>query len=721
MMKKFFSKYLAKLAQRHVAFAILGTVLIICVACWLALQSPLLVRKIQNAQFDAWQKIQPRSYQPQPVKIIDIDEESLKRLGQWPWDRALVAKLVSTLQSAEVSSIAFDIIFPEPDRTSPKSLVQSWYLPKNLEKSLLSLPDHDELLANALATSPSVLGFSIVDSAQDNPTLPRKVSNIFAVGAESLPQLTPYNNNAHSLALLESKAKGIGAISYTSSEDGVIRKVPLLLQLDDTLYPALITETMRVAQKTKNLMVHTYPQNANAIQALQIAKLIIPSTQDGQLWLYYSKHEPSRFIPAYQILDGSYPIAKLKNHMLIIGCSAKGLMDQRNTVLGEIVPGVEIHAQAIEQAWSGVFLERTDRQLFWEICIIVIGTILISILTLTGSIALSATAVVIVMASMGYASWYAFTRDLVLLDASLPNITFLSTFLIFSVSKHLSVEKNQKWIKDAFSKYVSPNLVSYLVNHPDSLKLGGEIRTCSFIFTDLAGFTSLIEKIKPEEAVSHLNQYLDQMIAIAFKYEGTLDRIVGDAVAIMFSAPVTQTDHAQRAYDCALEMLAFSQQYAQQLNARGIAFGETRIGVNTGEVVVGNFGGNTIFDYRALGDTVNTAARLESANKQLGTKLCVAESTIKQCHGAQVIPVGELVLKGKSKAVKVYTPILNGANYAPPQEYINIYHLLENEPSKASKILNGMLKQYPLDPLLALHHNRLKAGEKGVLMVLANK
>jgi adenylate cyclase len=676
---------------------------------------------MQNAQFDAFQKIQPRTYQALPIKIIDIDEESLKRYGQWPWDRTLLAKLVSNLQTADVSSLAFDIIFPEPDRTSPKSIVQSWQLEKPLEKSLLNLPDHDEIFADALSKSPSVLGFSIVDSEQNNSSSPRKVANIFATGAESMPQLTSYGNSAHSLPLLESKAKGVGAISYISSEDGIIRNVPLLIQLEDTIYPALITETLRVAQKTKNLMVKADTQKKNAIQSIQIGKINIPSTQDAQLRLYYTPHQPSRFIPAYQILDGSYPMASLKNNIVIIGCSAKGLMDQRNTVLGEIIPGVEIHLQAIEQTLSGVFLQRTDEQLFWEIIIIVVGTMLVAILTLRTPITVSTSAVIILIASIFYTSWHLFSQRSLLLDASLPNITLLSTFLILSISKHIAVERNQKWIKEAFSKYVSPNLVSHLVNHPDSLKLGGEVRTCSFIFTDLAGFTSLIEKIKPEDAVSHLNLYLDQMIAIAFKYEGTLDRIVGDAVAIMFSAPVQQEDHAHRAYRCALEMLTFSQEYAEQLNQRGIAFGHTRIGVNTGDVVIGNFGGNTIFDYRALGDTVNTAARLESVNKQLGTKLCVSEATIKHCSDARVIPVGNLVLKGKSQAIKVYTPILNDQNYAPADEYQALYHLLEKNSPQASKKINSLSKKYPNDPLIAFYKKRISEGKAGTLIIFDTK
>jgi adenylate cyclase len=291
-----------------------------------------------------------------------------------------------------------------------------------------------------------------------------------------------------------------------------------------------------------------------------------------------------------------------------------------------------------------------------------------------------------------------------------------------SIIHHLSTERKQRWIKEAFSRYVSPNLVSHLVEHPDSLELGGERKVCSFIFTDLAGFTSLMEKTNPADAVSLLNHYLEQMIAIAFKHNGTLDRIVGDAVAIMFSAPLTQTDHQQRAYDCALEMHAFASQYSAELIAKGINFGQTRIGVHTGEVIVGNFGGSTIFDYRALGDTVNTAARLESVNKHLGTDICISEDTLKGCHQPDVRAIGNLVLKGKTKSISVFTPTQSSKSFeAPKKDYMQAFDWIDSSPDKAHEAFKQLAKQYPEDPLVTLHLQRLEQGESGVLIKMDEK
>ncbi|MBY0446295.1 MAG: adenylate/guanylate cyclase domain-containing protein, partial [Burkholderiales bacterium] len=220
------------------------------------------------------------------------------------------------------------------------------------------------------------------------------------------------------------------------------------------------------------------------------------------------------------------------------------------------------------------------------------------------------------------------------------------------------------------------------------------------------------------------NNYLDQMIAIAFKHEGTLDRIVGDAVAIMFSAPMVQADHQARAFNCAMEMNTFANAYATALNAKGIQFGKTRIGIHSGEVIVGNFGGSTMFDYRALGDAVNTAARLESVNKHLGTHICLSEATLFGCPDAHLRPIARLVLKGKSQALQVFEPLTENylTCYAPLDAYCAAYQRMVKETDLSSvNYFSELALLYPHDPLVALHQQRLSKGERGDLIVMTEK
>ena len=306
----------------------------------------------------------------------------------------------------------------------------------------------------------------------------------------------------------------------------------------------------------------------------------------------------------------------------------------------------------------------------------------------------------------------------------MPGMALLLSFVMTSVVHHVRAEQRQRWVKQAFSRYVSPNLVNHLMAHPDALQLGGRRQHCSFVFTDLEGFTHLMEDLDPSQAVALLNGYLEGMIAIAFAHQGTLDRIVGDSLAIVFSAPLAQPDHPRRALQCALEMQRFAQQYAGEVHARGIAFGQTRMGVHTGEVIVGNFGGATMFDYRALGDAVNTASRLEGANRHLGTRICMSAAVLSACPGASARPIGRLVLKGKLHPLMVFEPL--DAATAPtdgayPAAYTDAYALMQHGAPQAVQAFEVLVGQHPTDKLAAMHLARLREGQTGDLVVLDQK
>jgi len=348
---------------------------------------------------------------------------------------------------------------------------------------------------------------------------------------------------------------------------------------------------------------------------------------------------------------------------------------------------------------------------------------LVAVGVLALPVALSALLAVLVAGGLVAGGAWAFADAQLLLDGVSPAVGVMIVFLAMSVLQHRIASRERQFIRGAFARYVSPNLVDYLVQHPDSLDLGGQRRICSFVFTDLAGFTRLMEKLDPGKAVSLLNAYLDGLIAIAFRHHGTLDRIVGDAVAIMFSAPVEQEDHAERAVACAREMQAFSAEYAERVRAGGVEFGFTRIGVHSGEVIVGNFGGGSVFDYRALGDPVNTAARLESVNRHLGTRTCVSGATVALCPEFTGRPVAELVLKGKTEAVSTFEP-LSAEEMASDRvrRYLAAHALLvKGDLDGARVILEELIQAYPDDSLVRLHLSRIRAGEGGVRMVMDSK
>jgi adenylate cyclase len=692
------------------------------------------LQTLRNIQFDQFQRWHPRTYEKVPVRVVDIDDESLARLGQWPWPRTRVAELLDTLGAAGVAAVVFDVMFAEPDRTAPKVAVDLWKLQGAQRAAVLALPDHDEVFTRSLEKNDAVLGFAMLrgpgvaaggsatGSAAVPPHLPLQKAHYIYLGEPQPGQLRQFDGAVTSLPAFEQAAQGNGALSFVPDGDGVVRRVPLVLQIGGTPVGTLVSEALRVGQgpHVQNVVLKSADGNVGLAE-IRIGDITIPTTPQGEMWLHYTQPLKERHVPAWKVLSGQVPADQLAGHIVLVGSSAQGLMDLRFSPMG-LMAGVDAHAQGLEQALSGHFLERPSWARGLEGLVLVFSCLLAGLLALRTRALPAASATLAMLVCILGGAWWAFVARGLLLDAATPAIGVLLTYIVCSLWHHFSSEREQRWIKQAFSHYVSPNRVAHLVAHPDDMALGGRRQTCSFIFTDLAGFTGLMESIDPEQAVSLLNDYLDQMIAIAFRFDGTLDRIVGDAVAIMFSAPVPQDDHRARALACALEMDAFANAFSRRIQQQGISFGQTRIGVHCGEVIVGNFGGSTMFDYRALGDPVNTAARLESVNKHLGTRMCVSEAILEGNPGAQVRPVGRLVLKGKALALAVFEPVTPDATgRAPLDDYRSAFDALQRQDPQAPALFAQLAQAWPQDPLVHLHHQRLCAGEQGDRMVMGEK
>ncbi len=672
---------------------------------------PLALKILQNVVFDQYQRWHPRPYVAAPVRIIDFDDESLRRIGQWPWPRTTVAALIDKLHDAGAVSIGFDVIFAEMDRTSPQSMADIWRAKGDMRERLLAIPDHDEVLVQTLKGGRVTLGFAGTRNEKMGrmPAVPSRMVNL---GEPAQRFLHQFAGAVTSLKALEEAAAGVGSLSFSPDPDGVVRRVPLLFGVGGKMLPSLVTESLRVGMNQRVINVKADASNSVGVQEIRIANIVVPTTREGEMWVHYTRPVPERTIPAWQIFEGRYPRGSLEGYVALVGTSAQGLMDLRSSPMGTIMPGIEAHAQALEQILTGKYLERPSWTLSIEMFALLAGGLLIGVVALTTRALVSAGFTAIIIAFTLAFAWWMFVNEGLLFDPVTPGLALLITFILGSVIKHMSSEREQRWVREAFSRYVSPNRVDYLVDNPGQLELGGRRQECSFVFTDLENFTGMMEGMDPSGAVSLLNAYLDRMIAIAFASGGTLDRIVGDAVAIMFSAPVPQPDHRERAYKCALEMHEFAHTYSTNLIAKGTPFGKTRIGVHTGEVIVGNFGGSTMFDYRALGDPVNTAARLEGANKFLGTTVCVSEATLSGCENPAVRPIGRLVVKGKTQALEVFEPIATaeGAPAAPDTAYAAAFDLLRQGSPQALPAFEQLASARAQDSLVAMHLERLRAG-----------
>jgi adenylate cyclase len=691
---------------------------VVALCLLIAVWDPLPLQVLRHNLFDQLQRWQPRVYQPAPVRIIDIDDDSLKRLGQWPWPRNRMAELTTRLQASEPAVIAFDVLFAEPDRTSPRAMLDVWHASPALRQQLQTLPDHDSVLAQAVGAGRVVLGFA-VERREQPGVLPSVKARFVATGEAAQPYVPAFSGAIQPLPELAAAASGLGAIAFLPDADGVVRRVPLLLRVGDTLVPSLVAEALRVAQGAKNFTTKTVAEAGVGLAEVRIGRQSVPTTAQGEVWVHYSPAVVQRTIPAWKVLAGEVPESELAGNILLVGTSAQGLLDLRFSPLGVSLPGVEVHAQALEQLLTGGGLVYPAWANALQLLAALAGGLVVGVIALSYGAVFSLAALTVVLGGLWCLVFYLFSRQGVLLDAVAPGLTVILSYVFSSIVHHIQSEKRQRWIRQAFSRYVSPNLVAYLIKQPAALELGGRRQDCSFVFTDLTGFTSWLEQMDPQKVVSQLNDYLDGMIAIAFKHEGTLDRIVGDGLVLMFSAPVVQTDHPRRALTCAWELHQFSNRYVAKLAAQGVPFGLTRIGVHSGEVIVGNVGGKTLFDYRALGDPINTAARLESANKQFGTLMCVSRATLRHCPEWPARPIGQVLFKGKTQAIAVYQPL--DPEQAADAAYAAAFELLCQQSPQALDAFTRLAEKRPTDPLVALHLARLRAGQTGDVLVLTNK
>ena len=675
--------------------------------------------------FDTLQRAEPWATPPAAVEVVDIDDESLRRVGQWPWSRSTLAALVRALQDLGARAIAFDALFAEPDRTSPALLAKTWEHDFGWSAPVgVKLPDYDLELATAFERGRVVVGFALLADAGAGAA-PAISASFATIGADPTETLRTFRGAISSLPVLEAAAAGDGALSMAAGRDQTIRRLSLLYALDGKLMPSLALEALRVAQDEDTIVVRAErdggPSGAITGYTVRVGAYEAPLDRDGSLILHHGPRGPQGAIAAWRLLDPdqrSVLASKVDGRVVVVGASAIGLSDLRATPLESARAGGRIsHARAIEQIMARHFLIRPAWASGAEFVVAALASAALVTLAAFASLRAALVAAAAGFALLIGATVAAFMAKGLVLDPSFIALTMLCSGIAASFARYFVVERDAAWLRSAFAHYLSPALVQALARDPSRLKLGGEQREMTFLFTDLEGFTSLTETVSPETLVGLLNAYLDGLCRVAMEHGGTVDKIVGDAVHVMFNAPLDQADHAERGVRCALAIDAFARRYAVEQRAGGVDFGATRIGVNTGAAVVGNFGGGRRFDYTAHGDAINTAARLELANKTLGTRICVARATAEKAGGVPFLPIGTLMLKGKAQGVDVFTPYCE-----PPDEdswsavYLDAFARMSEGDDAGAAALIALHERHPDNPILALHARRIRAGERSALM-----
>jgi adenylate cyclase len=627
--------------------------------------------------FDAYQRLSPRPYGDAPVRVVDIDEASLAAFGQWPWPRTRVAALLERLSALGAAAIVFDILFAEPDQTSPLKVVAALPVASEQDRERLTqivapLPDHDQAFASALEAKPAVLGFAL--SPTPNERRPILKSGVVYAGADPAAILPPFAGAVPPIPVLEGAASGIGSVSLSRNDtSGVVRRVPMLFSDGERTYPSLVVEALRVAQGASSIIVRSTGASGEkdvgvpALVELKVGELRAPLTRDGEMWLRYDRERPERYLSARELLapagDEVHDAAlraRVEGQIVFVGTSAAGLLDIRATPLGETVPGVSIHAQAAEQILAGNFIARPDWAEGLELvatvafCLIVIAFLLV----LDASLAFAVITAVMLLIVGG--AWLIFTDLGLLLEPVVPSLSAGGVFMSVLAVLYFSSDREKRFIRQAFGQYIVPELIKKLEESPGALKLGGETRRLSIMFLDIRGFTGISEALSADELVTLLNRLFSPLSDAIFREQGTIDKYIGDSIMAFWNAPVEVSDHPLRACRAALAMRTI----VDELNA-GDAFGfaargrsdlqvKIGVGINTGTACVGNMGSERRFNYSVIGDAVNVAARIEASCKEMGVDILISESVAEAVPHLAVLEAGEVVLRGKSHALKLF-------------------------------------------------------------------
>lgn len=637
------------------------------------------VRGLRNLAFDTLNRAWPRPV-THTVVIVDIDEASLARpeLGQWPWSRLVLANLVRTLESMGAKTIAFDMVFAEADRTSPRAFLDR--LPPAgrdpaLAPLLTALPDNDALFTESIRASGKVVtAFIWTDKALEGQRRPHLSKPIqISKGATALRDHVPEMASAAvNLAEIERAAAGNGCFGVLPEIDGIIRQVPLLFRMNSPggkqadLYPSLALEALRVAQDPRTIVKvrDLKPGEAGLFDPplkMQIGKLEIPLDINGQFPVWFSPQRRADYIPAHAVLSGAVDPAKIRDKIVFVGTSAQGLKDLRSTPLDLFVPGVELHANVAEQALSGRFLYRPRLVDGAELLFLgVAGLLLIGLAPFLGAVAMGAVTALTIATAAGV-SWLAFVKGGILIDPVYPGLCFAVFYGVASALSYMRSEAGTRQVRQAFGLYISPHFMEELTRDPDKLRLGGQTRELTVMFTDIRNFTSLSERLTPEELIALMNDFLTPMADLVMENRGTIDKFMGDAMMAFWNAPLQDPDHARHACLSALRMQAALEPVNAALARRADAEGsppivlQAGIGINTGPASVGNMGSRRRFAYSALGDTVNLASRLEGQTKTYGLTNLIGPATRAAVPDFAVLEIDLIRVKGKTRPVQVFT------------------------------------------------------------------
>ncbi len=648
---------------RRFGYARLTCVAILIAFAGLRILDPAPIQELRVRTFDTFQVIDPRIKTGRPVTIVDIDERSLAdpRLGQWPWPRTRVADMVASLTKLGAVVIAFDAIFSEPDRLNPDIAADTFHnLDEATREKLRALPSNDKVFADAIQNSRVVLGESGGPDVHADLDKNLPVTGFATIGEEPQPFLFQFPGLLRNVRVIEEAAAGRGLFTVVPERDGIVRRVPMLMQAQGITMPSLSFEMLRVASGSGTIIVKT---DKSGIRSVGVQGFQIPTDLNGQLWVRYAHRDPSIYVSAVDLLDGRVSPEKIQGKLVLIGTSAVGLNDIKTTPVSPVMPGVEIHAQVLESALTGAVVSQPNYGIGIELfSAVLLGLLVIAFAPNLGPATLIGVGALFASLLIG-TSWFFYSHYRLLVDFTYPLLSTTAIYLTLIFSSFVREQAQRRQIRSAFGQYLSPALVEQLAQSPEKLVLGGEEREMTIMFSDVRGFTTISETYKndPQGLTKLMNRFLTPLTNAILARKGTIDKYMGDAIMAFWNAPIDDTQHQLNACEAAVDMLERIEELNQQRETEARHGGHVYIplnvgvGLNTGICVVGNMGSDLRFDYSVLGDSVNLASRLEGQSKEYGFPIIAGSKTALAVKDRfAILELDFIMVKGKKEPEVIY-------------------------------------------------------------------
>lgn len=647
--------------SKNLAHFILA-VLIASIVITLSMRSLEFFMPFENKVKDLMFKVRGEIKGDENIIIVDIDERSLNSLGQWPWSRDIVATLLQNLSDYGAGIIGLDIVFAEADNSSPKKVLEKLGLPYE------GVVDYDEVLAQTISQTPTIIGYVFAMqndtiAAEKNP----KSSGIIV--EKNRPQISyllkPYRPILNIDSISEA-AYSSGYFNTVPDSDGNVRSVPLVMEYEDVIYPSLVLEMARIIQNKRKIGLL---YDDNGLSHITLGELDIATDYYGRLNVNFRGEQGSyRYISALDIYEKKVKPEEIEGKIVFLGTSAAGLLDLRSTPFDSVFPGVEVHANALENILSGDFLAKPIWASGVDIITIIIGALFVFLILLLPSAIGTFVLIVALNGALVWIHYYYMFSYGVIFNTIMPFIAINSIFIVGQLINYFLEIKQKERIKEKFASKVSPAVMDDILASSDDV-LEAKEREITVFFSDVRGFTNISEAIKdPKKLIRFMNIYMDPMTEIIIKTGGTVDKFIGDAIMAYWNAPTNVTDHADKAVITSLEQLHRLRELNKKLredpefesvvkmsDANGVPIIDIGIGLNSGTVIVGEMGSSDRSDYTVIGDSINLGSRLESLCKFYNSKLNISNFTKERLKGDYIFRFLDFVtVKGKSEPIEIW-------------------------------------------------------------------